>query len=163
MLLLRLLLILRRLNLLLLLLLLLVLLLLLLLFLLFLLLLLLFLLLLLLLFLLLLFLLLRSLPLVLPYLRPLLIFALPFYSHLLSLLGRRRSVALDSPGLLPFPMFTVLPRLPVPLKSALINPFVIPGVTVPGTAPVMLSPPRIYIIIKSRNSMIHNPASVIVV
>ena len=103
-----------------------------------------------------------SLLLIFPNLRPLLIFAFPFYSHLLSLLRWWRSIALHAPVLLSFPVFTILPPLPVPLESVVINSFIIPGVPVPGMHSVMPSPSWIYIKIKSWNTLIIDPAAVIV-
>jgi hypothetical protein len=55
-----------------------------------------------------------------------------------------------------------MPALPVLLKSLVRNPFIVPPVPVPIMVSVVSSPTRVYIKIKTWNSVIITPAPVII-
>jgi len=73
-----------------------------------------------------------------------------------------RLIALYAPGFLPFPESITLPTLPVPLKPLMIDPFIVPPAPVPITISIVPSPPRVYVIIKTWNTIIITPAPVII-
>ncbi|NJD55580.1 MAG: hypothetical protein FIA94_04145 [Nitrospirae bacterium] len=107
-----------------------------------------------------LFLLLLLMP---PDLRSLLILFLPLMSQLLPLFLWPTLIALDAPGLLPFPISITVPVLPVTVKSLVRNPFIVPAVSVPIMVSVVASPARVYIIIELWNIPIESPTPIIII
>jgi hypothetical protein len=105
----------------------------------------------------------QFLPLLLisPDLWPLLILLLSLTPQVLPLLLRARPIVLDAPGSSPFPVPVVMPTPPVLLKSLVRNPFILPAVSIPITVSVVPSPARVYIKVKTRNTVVIKPTPVI--
>jgi len=95
-------------------------------------------------------------------LRSLFIFLLPLMSQFLSLLLWPGLIALDAPGPLSFPISIIMPAPPVLLKSLVRNPFIGPPVSVPIMVSVVSSPTRVYIKIKTWDSIKISPPAVII-
>jgi energy-converting hydrogenase Eha subunit A len=83
-------------------------------------------------------------------------------SQLLSLVLRARVIALDAPVSMPFPMSIIMPAPPVAMEASVIDPFIVPPVSVPIMASVVSSPTRVYVKIKTWDTVIITPTPVII-
>jgi hypothetical protein len=107
-------------------------------------------------------LLLPSLFLILPDLGPLPVLLPSLISQLLSLLLWRGLIVLDTPRLSPVPVPVIAPSLPVPLKPVIGKPFIVPLAPAPAMIFMVRPPPRVYIIVKTRNVAVISPPTVII-
>ncbi len=103
-----------------------------------------------------------DLLLVLLDLGPLLVLLLPLLSQCLLLLSRSRLVTLNSPGLLLLPIPVIVPAFPALLKPAVVDPLIIPWVSVPVMASVVPSPARVDIIIEAWDMIEIGPAPIVI-
>jgi hypothetical protein len=96
------------------------------------------------------------------HLGPPLILLLSLTPHLPSLPFRRTLIPLDVPVSLPFPVAVATPAPPVPFEPSVRDRPIVPPVPAPVTVSVKSSPTRIYIKIKTWNTVIIPPAPVII-
>lgn len=75
---------------------------------------------------------------------------------------RSRLIALNAPGSLSFPISIIIPALPVLLKSSARDSFIVPPVSVPIMIPVVPSPARVYIKIKTWDIIVITPTTIII-